>query len=58
MVRAKTGTLSGVNTMAGAGHHGRPAAGVRDHGRRRPATADQAHAALDQIAATLAACGC
>ena len=41
-----------------AGHQGRPAAGLRDHGGRHRRTSDAARAALDRIAAKLVTCGC
>ena len=58
VVRAKTGSLSGVNTLAGTV--------VDADGRllsfavmtRTTAAADTARAAMDRIAARLAACGC
>ncbi|MFI6447898.1 D-alanyl-D-alanine carboxypeptidase/D-alanyl-D-alanine-endopeptidase [Kitasatospora sp. NPDC050543] len=58
IVRAKTGTLSGVNTLAGTV--------VDADGRllafavmtRTTAAADTARAAMDRIAARLGACGC
>lgn len=58
LIRAKTGTLSGVNTLAGTV--------VDADGRllafavmtRTTAPADTARAAMDRIAARLAACGC
>ncbi|MFG3228329.1 D-alanyl-D-alanine carboxypeptidase/D-alanyl-D-alanine-endopeptidase [Kitasatospora sp. NPDC048194] len=58
LIRAKTGTLSGVNTLAGTV--------VDADGRlllfavmtRTSASADTARAAMDRIAARLAACGC
>ncbi|WP_371480069.1 D-alanyl-D-alanine carboxypeptidase/D-alanyl-D-alanine-endopeptidase [Kitasatospora sp. NBC_00315] len=58
VVRAKTGSLSGVNTLAGTV--------VDADGRllsfavmtRTTAPADNARAAMDRIAARLAACGC
>ncbi|WP_153461134.1 D-alanyl-D-alanine carboxypeptidase/D-alanyl-D-alanine endopeptidase [Streptomyces kaniharaensis] len=58
LVRAKTGSLSGVNTLAGTV--------VDADGRllafavmtRTPAPADTARAAMDRIVARLAACGC
>ncbi len=58
IVRAKTGSLSGVNTLAGTV--------VDADGRllsfavmtRTTAAADTARAAMDRIVARLAACGC
>ncbi|MEU8926345.1 D-alanyl-D-alanine carboxypeptidase/D-alanyl-D-alanine-endopeptidase [Kitasatospora sp. NPDC048545] len=58
LIRAKTGTLRGVNTLAGTV--------VDADGRllafavmtRTPAPVDTARAAMDRIAAHLAACGC
>ncbi|MER7772153.1 D-alanyl-D-alanine carboxypeptidase/D-alanyl-D-alanine-endopeptidase [Kitasatospora sp. NPDC096140] len=58
LIRAKTGTLRGVNTLAGTV--------VDADGRllafavmtRTPAPADTARAAMDRIAAHLAGCGC
>ncbi|MFF2074873.1 D-alanyl-D-alanine carboxypeptidase/D-alanyl-D-alanine-endopeptidase [Kitasatospora sp. NPDC058162] len=58
LVRAKTGTLSGVNTLAGTA--------VDADGRllafavmtRTTAPADTARAAMDRIAARLTSCGC
>lgn len=58
LVRAKTGSLSGVNTLAGTV--------VDAEGRlltfavmtRTGASADTARAAMDRIVARLAACGC
>lgn len=58
IVRAKTGTLSGVNTLAGTV--------VDADGRlltfalmtKTPAGADTARAAMDRIVAKLASCGC
>ncbi|MFE6489632.1 D-alanyl-D-alanine carboxypeptidase, partial [Streptomyces sp. NPDC057757] len=58
LIRAKTGSLSGVNTLAGTV--------VDADGRllafavmtRTTAPADTARAAMDRIAARLASCGC
>ncbi|MFF4384746.1 D-alanyl-D-alanine carboxypeptidase/D-alanyl-D-alanine-endopeptidase [Kitasatospora sp. NPDC001547] len=58
LIRAKTGTLSGVNTLAGTV--------VDADGRllafavmtRTPAPADTARAAMDRVAARLTTCGC
>lgn len=58
VVRAKTGTLTGVSTLAGVVHDASGAqlvfALMADHVRSTPA----AEAALDDVAARLAGCGC
>jgi serine-type D-Ala-D-Ala carboxypeptidase/endopeptidase (penicillin-binding protein 4) len=62
VVRAKTGTLTSVSTLAGLVHDrdGRLLAFALLADRVGPTTADidRAEAALDRIASTLATCGC
>ena len=62
VVRAKTGTLTGVSALAGFVHDrdGRPLvfAMIADQLAPGAAATVDAEAALDRVAATLATCGC
>jgi D-alanyl-D-alanine carboxypeptidase/D-alanyl-D-alanine-endopeptidase (penicillin-binding protein 4) len=62
VIRAKTGTLTGVSTLAGLVHDkdGRLLAFALMADRVGPSAADttKAEAALDRVASTLATCGC
>ncbi|WP_322920959.1 D-alanyl-D-alanine carboxypeptidase/D-alanyl-D-alanine endopeptidase [Nocardioides renjunii] len=60
LVRAKTGTLTGVNALAGiaVGRDGTPMAFVLAADRTRPENRYDAQEALDRAAAALAACRC
>ncbi|WP_406200392.1 D-alanyl-D-alanine carboxypeptidase/D-alanyl-D-alanine-endopeptidase [Kitasatospora sp. NBC_01560] len=58
LVRAKTGTISGVNTLAGTVVDAEGRLLVFAVMTRTPAPADTARAAMDRIVARLAACGC
>ncbi|MEU9047037.1 MULTISPECIES: D-alanyl-D-alanine carboxypeptidase/D-alanyl-D-alanine-endopeptidase [unclassified Kitasatospora] len=58
LIRAKTGTLSGVNTLAGTVVDADGRLLVFAVMTRTPAPADTARAAMDRIAARLAGCGC
>jgi D-alanyl-D-alanine carboxypeptidase/D-alanyl-D-alanine-endopeptidase (penicillin-binding protein 4) len=59
-VRGKTGTLTGVSSLAGAVRDasGRLLVFALDADRAPPGGNYAAEAALDRVAATLAACGC
>ncbi|GAA1228188.1 D-alanyl-D-alanine carboxypeptidase/D-alanyl-D-alanine-endopeptidase [Kitasatospora nipponensis] len=58
VVHAKTGSLSGVNTLAGTVVDADGRLLVFALMTRTPAGADQARAAMDRIVARLTACGC
>ncbi len=58
IVRAKTGTLSGVNTLAGTVVDADGRLLVFALMTKTPAGADLARAAMDRIVAKLASCGC
>jgi D-alanyl-D-alanine carboxypeptidase/D-alanyl-D-alanine-endopeptidase (penicillin-binding protein 4) len=60
LVRAKTGTLTGVHALAGiaVGRDGEPMAFVFGADRSPPAEKVDAQEALDRAAAALAACRC
>lgn len=60
MVRAKTGTLTGVHALAGTvtGRDGLPMVFVIAADRVAPADSLDARVAIDQLAASLAACRC
>ncbi|MDP9431201.1 MAG: D-alanyl-D-alanine carboxypeptidase, partial [Actinomycetota bacterium] len=57
-VRAKTGTLSGVNTLAGLVQDADGRLLAFAFAAEGTASQDAARQALDRVAATLAACGC
>ncbi|WP_167352886.1 D-alanyl-D-alanine carboxypeptidase/D-alanyl-D-alanine endopeptidase [Streptomyces rubellomurinus] len=58
LIRAKTGSLSGVNTLAGTVVDADGRLLVFAVMTRSPALADSTRAAMDRIAARLATCGC
>ncbi|WP_395294832.1 D-alanyl-D-alanine carboxypeptidase/D-alanyl-D-alanine-endopeptidase [Kitasatospora hibisci] len=58
LVRAKTGSLSGVNTLAGTVVDGEGRLLVFAVMTRTTAPADTARAAMDRVVARIAACGC
>jgi D-alanyl-D-alanine carboxypeptidase/D-alanyl-D-alanine-endopeptidase (penicillin-binding protein 4) len=58
LVRAKTGTLTGVSALAGLVHDATGQLLVFDFDADRAGNTDAAESALDELASRLSACGC